>query len=101
MAAKRDPQILCKGCDQHMGRLEWMSKKTCDNPNCKCPEVQKLIQQTNAVITKAQQSSYNVISINRGGVPHGYDATVDQVVINVPDVKVITITQVRESRKNK
>lgn len=88
-------KIQCKECKDWMPMTEWMDKTHCENPNCKCPEVQKLIKATQEVINKAQTGS-NSISVNRASVPHGYDDTAanDQYVIDVPDVKVIWITPI-------
>lgn len=91
MAAK----VLCKQCDTQMERLDWLTKKSCDNPNCKCPEVQKLIKATQDVIVKAQ-GNRTIVNVHRGPIPHGYNAEAPngQYVIPMPDVKLITITPV-------
>lgn len=93
MPVKNDPQVLCRTCDKRMGRLTWMTQKECDNPNCKCPEVQKLIQATKNVISKAQ-GYHMALEVKRGAVPHGYDAntTQGQYVIPMPDVKLMIVT---------
>lgn len=96
MAAKV-AKVLCKECQVWMPRIDWLTNKTCDNPNCKCPEVQKLIQQTQQVINKASGGKVVDINIHRGAVPHGYnkDAPNGQYVIDVPDVKVIYINPIK------
>lgn len=89
--------LRCNQCQEHMPRLEWMTRKECDNPNCKCPEVQKLIKATQDAIQKAQKPR-TTVEVHRGSVPHGYDADAanGQYVIPMPDVKVITVTPVRK-----
>jgi hypothetical protein len=92
MAAK----VRCNLCQETMERLDWMTKTHCENPNCRCPEVQKLIQATQAVIVKAQ-GNRTIVNVQRGPVPHGYNAEAanGQYVIGMPDVKVITVTPIK------
>src|ERR1700677_2019734 len=59
-----DIRIKCKECQMWFMRVDWMANKDCDNPNCRCPEVQKLRQAANDVIEKASESSkVNIINI--------------------------------------
>lgn len=85
--------IMCKLCDKRFERLEWMKNKDCDNPNCRCPEIQKLKQITNQVIDKASRSSSaaNIQSIKRNTLPTGYEEKVNQYMVDVPDVMVVDI----------
>src|SRR5579864_2577886 len=48
-----DIRIKCRECSKHFKRLEWMQNKECENPNCRCPEVQKLRDAANEAIDKA------------------------------------------------
>lgn len=86
-----DIRIKCKECQTWFMRVDWMSNKECDNPNCRCPEVQKLKQAANDVIEKASESSkVNIINIKRGPItPTGYIAENSQYMMDIPDVMVI------------
>lgn len=84
-------KITCKICKTRFDRLDWMTKKDCENPNCRCPEVVKLRQTTNDVINKAKESSGNQQRITRTTVPTGYDADTKQYMMDVPDVLVVDI----------
>lgn len=86
-----DIRIRCKECEQWFMRLDWMANKNCDNPNCRCPEVQRVRQAANEVINKASESSkVNIINIKRGPItPTGYTVDVPQYMVDVPDVMVI------------
>lgn len=85
-------KLTCKECHVTMDRLTWMSNKSCENPNCKCPEVQKLRQTTQDVINKASRAAAtNVQSIKRNTVPTGYSEDVDQYMVDIPDVMVVDI----------
>lgn len=60
--------IRCKiaGCNTRFtDAMAFMVHKKCDNPNCKCPEVQKIIQMTNTAIDKARRP--NVIKMAKVG----------------------------------
>lgn len=95
-----DPRITCKQCKTVMTRLEWMTNKSCEQPDCKCPEVQKLVQATQQVINKAAGRQPAAFSyVHRGAVPHGYKEGPDLYWLACPDVKVITVTP--HIRKNK
>lgn len=83
-------KITCKPCGVRMDRLDWLRNKTCENPNCNCPEVKKLRQQTQEVIDKAKGST-NVQSVKRASVPTGYESGVPQYMIDIPDVMVIDV----------
>ncbi len=98
--------ILCKLCDKRFDRLEWMKNKECDNPNCRCPEVQKLKKVTQQVINKASESSEaavngNVQAMHRGTVPTGYKADTPQYMVDVPDVLVVDIIVPKTHNFNK
>jgi hypothetical protein len=71
-----------------------MTMKTCENPECTCPEVAKLRKQTQEVIDKARGSTggaVNVLSTKRNTVPTGYDKDVNQYMVDVPDVMVVDV----------
>jgi hypothetical protein len=88
--------ITCKRCDKTFTRLEWMTNKICDNPNCNCPEVRKTMEQANAVIDKAKQSSrINSIKVTTETMPTKRNDRVDQLEIDVPPVTVVEITPVK------
>jgi hypothetical protein len=86
-----DIRIKCKDCQTWFMRVDWMTNKECDNPNCRCPEVKKSMQAANDVIEKASESSKaNIINIKRGSItPTGYVADIPQYMCDVPDVMVI------------
>lgn len=95
-ASMSNPLITCRQCDCKMSRMEWLTNTTCPQPNCKCPEVQKLVKATQVAIQNARDG-VNVTPaamsyVHRGPVPHGYKDGIDQYYIKVPDVKVITVT---------
>lgn len=99
-----DIRIKCRECSKHFKRLEWMQNKECENPNCRCPEVQKLRDAANDAINKASDSSrFNVINIKRATIdPTGYDEKVDQYMVDVPDVMVIDMIVPKQyNRKRK
>jgi len=83
--------IHCKKCDKHFKRLEWMTNKVCDNPNCNCPEVKKAMTAANAAIEKAKQTSQNVIKTLVVSMPTARDETKDQLDIIIPPVTVIDV----------
>jgi hypothetical protein len=83
-------KITCKPCGIRMDRLDWLRNKTCENPNCSCPEVKKLRQQTQEVIDKAR-GEVNVQSVKRNTLPTGYLEEVPQYMADVPDVMVMDI----------
>lgn len=83
-------KLTCKVCNVTMDRLTWMSNRSCENPNCKCPEVQKLRRQAQEVINKAR-GPVNIQSVKRNTVPTGYDEAVDQYMVDIPDVMVVDI----------
>ena len=82
-------KITCKPCGQMMDRLGWMANKTCENPNCNCPEVVKLRKQTQEVIDKAR--GVTVQSVKRNTLPTGYDDKLHQYMVDVPDVLVVDV----------
>lgn len=85
-------RVKCRECGIWFPRLEWMKNKECDNPNCRCPEVQKLRKAANDVIEKAQtQAGINVINTSRATIPTGYVKEEQQNMIDVPDVMVVDI----------
>lgn len=83
-------KLTCKECHTTMDRLTWMTTRACENPNCKCPEVVKLRQQTQEIINKAK-GPVNVQSIKRNTVPTGYNEDVHQYMVDIPDVMVIDV----------
>lgn len=99
-----DIRIKCRECSKHFKRLEWMQNKECENPNCRCPEVQKLRDAANDAISKASDSSrFNVINIKRSTIdPTGYDEKTAQYMVDVPDVMVIDMIVPKQyNRKRK
>lgn len=81
--------VFCKKCQT---RVEWLTKRDCENPECTCPEVQKLRKVTQEVIEKAQQTAaQNVQQIRRNTPPTGYLEDVPQYMVDVPDVMVIDV----------
>lgn len=89
--------IRCRICDERMSHAEWMNKNDCCEPNCRCPGVQKLAMKTQEVIEQAKSGSNKVnTQITRGPVPHGYRAEVSQMILTVPDVKVIDVYPLRK-----
>lgn len=72
-------------------RLAYMQMKSCENPECTCPEVAKLRKQAQDVIEKAKGSPINVQAIQRYTVPTGYIANETQIEIDVPDVLIVDI----------
>lgn len=85
-------RLQCRACKVWFARLDWMTNKECDNPNCTCPEVRKLRQTTNEVINKAKESSKtNVVNVKRATLPTGYDEETPQYMVDVPDVMVIDV----------
>jgi hypothetical protein len=85
-------RVHCKACKVWMPRLEWMTKKECDNPNCTCPEVKKMVKRAAEVIDKARGSSRNSIQISTSFVPDNNNEVVDQYFIEVPKVMTMIIT---------
>lgn len=84
-------QITCKVCKKQFKAIDWLSNKQCAEPNCQAPEVQKLVQQAQSVIDKASDGNKVMTTIERGPVPHGFQAGKAQTVLTVPDVKLITV----------
>jgi hypothetical protein len=98
-----DIRIKCRECSKHFKRLEWMQNKECENPNCRCPEVQKLRDAANEAIDKAKDTSrVNIINIKRAAVaPTGYDAETKQYMVDVPDVMVIDMIVPKQFNRKK
>ena len=96
MTTESKAMIRCKPCDRTMTRLDWMKNKTCDNPNCRCPEVQKVAAQVTKVIDKAkQQAGYSTAKIVTP-IPTQYDGT-GQYYMDVEPLVVYEIS--RKSKK--
>lgn len=98
-----DIRIKCKECQIWFSRVDWMTNKVCENPNCGCPEVKKLRQAANDVISKAQETGRtNVINVKRATIsPTGYEETTPQYMIDVPDVMVIDVIVPKQFRGNR
>ena len=94
-------KITCKQCKVSMDRLTYMQMKTCENPNCTCPEVVKVRTQAQQVIEKAKATSANAQSVKRNTIPTGYDDTVDQYMVDVPDVMVIDVIVPKEGNNRR
>jgi hypothetical protein len=90
MTASNNINITCKKCEKKFSRLEYMTHKTCENPNCTCPEVARLRQQAKDVIEKARLTS-NVQAVKRASPPTGYIEDQAQYMVDVPDVMTIDI----------
>lgn len=87
-------RVKCRECKVWFPRLDWMTNKECNNPNCSCPEVKKLRNAANDVINKAKESSRittNIINVKRGTIPTGYEEETPQYMVDVPDVMVIDV----------
>ena len=84
--------VHCKKCSKDFTRLDWMTNKVCDNPDCNCPEVKKAMQAAEAAINKAKQTSRTFIKITTTTMPTQRDETKDQMYIQVPPVTVIDVT---------
>lgn len=99
-----NPIILCKPCNRKMTRLNWMSNTACDNPDCRCPEVQKAMKATQVAIKRAQSRVggeevarlANVISTKSMPVPNGRDDSIHQLYIDIPQVITIDISPKRK-----
>jgi hypothetical protein len=96
-----DIRIKCKECQMWFMRVDWMANKNCDNPNCRCPEVNKVRQAANQAIQKASESSkINVVNIKRGPVlPTGYNEKTNQYMRDVADVMTIEMIVPKNRRK--
>lgn len=95
-------RVKCRECKVWFPRLEWMTNKECNNPNCSCPEVRKLREAANDVINKAKQSSRtNIVNTKRGTVPTGYDEPTPQYMVDVPDVLVIDVIVPKQFGSNR
>ena len=93
------PNITCKQCSKVFSRLDWLTNKVCDNPDCNCPEVKKSMQAANDAINKAKSSSrLNAIKVTTETIPTGRIVTEDQLVINVPPITTIEITVPRKGK---
>jgi len=93
MSKRSSPNIHCKWCDTTFTRLDWMTKKICDNPNCNCPEVKKAMRAATTAINKAMDSSKNEITVKEYVIPDNYDEALGehQLMIECPPVMVIDI----------
>ena len=86
-------RVKCKGCNVWMPRLDWMTKKECENPNCTCPMVKDAMRKTRQVIETAQGApGKNKIVIETAFVPSNRNEERDQYYIDVPPVMVVSIT---------
>lgn len=82
-----EPIITCKECNERFSRLEWMTNRTCTNPNCRCPEVAKAREAMNQVIDKAKEVTAQYMQqARRETIPTGYNENTDQYMCDVPDV---------------
>lgn len=91
-----NPNVRCKQCDKQFTRLEWMTNKTCENPNCNCPEVKKAINEATNVIEKVMRSTQ--IEVSENTVPDGWDDTAPdgtQLQVSCPLVQVTDVTPIR------
>lgn len=78
-----DVVIKCKQCEKKFSRLEWMTNKNCDNPNCSCPEVKKVAAQANTAIQVAKQKAGFNVTKKIIPIPTQCDSTKDQYFIEV------------------
>lgn len=103
MTSNSVARVKCRECKVWFPRLEWMTNKECDNPNCTCPEVRKLRQATNDVINKAKESSkINIVNVKRATIsPTGYEEETPQYMIDVPDVMVIDVIVPKQFNGNR
>lgn len=98
MSAKAG-RITCRECKRVFDdRLEWMTNKVCENPNCRCPEVQRAMNMTTNAIEKAKTKPYIHI-VKQSPVKEDIDGKVSQYYIEVPDV--ISTTIFRNGRRPK
>lgn len=90
-------RVKCKGCEVWMPRLDWMTKKECENPNCTCPLVKEAMRKTQQVIEQAQNGgrTINLIDTQTAFVPSDKNPREDQYFIDVPKVMTITVTPPR------
>lgn len=88
------PTIFCKGCNVRFDRLDWLTNKVCENPDCNCPEIRKTMRATQVAIHRASESSrlVNKIVVTETVIPTGWEEEEDQYYIPIPGVQVINIT---------
>lgn len=94
-------QVYCKHCKRNFARLEWMTNKICDNPNCNCPEIRKSMEQATKAIDKARATSVvgrNTIKVTTTTMPTGMDENLDQYFIEIAPVTVIEVTPPKKGR---
>jgi hypothetical protein len=86
-------RVRCKRCDKTFDRLDWMTNKVCDNPDCNCPEIQKSMKAANDAINKAKTTSrINTIKIVTETIPTERDESKKQYVMDAAPITSITVT---------
>jgi hypothetical protein len=100
MANNDDKVIIrCNQCQERFSRLEWMTNKNCDNPNCSCPEVKKVAAQATQAINNAKSRAGFQMAKIVVPLPTQMKADVEQYYIDVEPMVVYEIHKNRSKRK--